>query len=91
MTPQESAPILQNEHDGTNKPCVDPNMLDNICAVLSCARNEISNIFPLEAGLTNRSFCFTIKKNQYVYRQPGAGTEEIINRDSEAFSQNIAR
>ena len=91
MAPQESAPILQNEHDSTNKPCVDPNMLDNICAVLSCARSEIKNIFPLEAGLTNRSFCFTVKNGQYVYRHPGAGTEEIINRDSEAFSQNIAR
>lgn len=64
---------------------------DNICGALNCTRSEIENILPLVEGLTNLSFRFTCKGNVYVYRHPGAGTEEIINRKSEAYSQSVAK
>ncbi|MEG0505113.1 MAG: hypothetical protein RR547_10760, partial [Raoultibacter sp.] len=66
-------------------------ILDNICGILGCERAEISNLVPLQEGLTNLSFRFTCRDNVYVYRHPGAGTDEIINRHSEAYSQSVAK
>jgi CTP:phosphocholine cytidylyltransferase-like protein/thiamine kinase-like enzyme len=63
----------------------------NICKVLSCNEEEIENIVPIKKGLTNTSFLFELKGKKYVYRHPGAGTKDIINRESEAKSQNLAK
>lgn len=68
---------------------VDSSILDNICNVLEAKRSDISGIEPISQGLTNLSFKFSCKGADYVYRHPGAGTDEIINRESEAFSQRI--
>ena len=70
---------------------VDSNILDNICATLKCERTDISDIVPIKEGLTNLSCRFRVKDQLYVYRHPGAGTGEIINRASEAFSQQVAK
>ena len=70
---------------------VDSSILDNICKTLDAVRTDVVSIVPLSQGLTNLSFKFTCKGKTYVYRHPGAGTDEIINRESEAFSQNLAR
>ena len=70
---------------------VDSKILDNICATLGCAREDIDEIAPIKEGLTNLSFCFRVAGQRYVYRHPGAGTEEVICRASETFSQGIAR
>lgn len=69
---------------------VDSAILDNICSTLSCERSDISNIVPIKQGLTNLSFRFEVEGARYVYRHPGAGTDAIINRKSEAFSQGVA-
>lgn len=69
---------------------VDSSIMDNICAVLGCTRRDIYEITPIKQGLTNLSFSFVVGGQTYVYRHPGAGTEEIINRKSEAFSQSVA-
>ena len=70
---------------------VDSSILDNICHVLMCGRADIAGVVPIKQGLTNLSFKFEIDGDKYVYRHPGAGTDEIINRESEAFSQGVAR
>ncbi len=70
---------------------VDSRIMDNICATLGCARRDISGIVPIKAGLTNLSFRFEAGGNRYVYRHPGVGTDAIINRESETFSQEVAR
>lgn len=70
---------------------VDSSILDNICRTLECDRREIIDIVPIKQGLTNLSFRFVCRDAMYVYRHPGAGTDEIINRTSEVYSQNIAR
>ena len=70
---------------------VDSGILDNICATLSCERADIESCMPINQGLTNLSVKFVVGGVPYVYRHPGAGTDEIINRESEAFSQGIAR
>lgn len=69
---------------------VDSAILDNICAVLECVRGDIGDIVPIKKGLTNLSFRFSCKGGLYVYRHPGAGTDAIVNRRSEAFSQQVA-
>lgn len=70
---------------------IDSDIMDNICSVLGCARADICGIVPIKQGLTNLSFCFEVDGAKYVYRHPGAGTEEIIDRRSEAFSQEVAK
>ena len=65
-------------------------ILLNICNTLNVTPAEIINIKPLKDGLTNTSFCFDCKGKAYVYRHPGKGTQEYINRLSEAASMRIA-
>ena len=70
---------------------VDSEIFDNICSALGCARSEVIGIVPIKEGLTNLSFRFSCNGSMYVYRHPGAGTDEIINRSSEAYSQGVAK
>ena len=65
-------------------------ILLNICNTLNVTPAEITNIKPIKDGLTNTSFCFDCKGETYVYRHPGKGTQEYINRLSEAASMKIA-
>ncbi|MBQ9069587.1 MAG: NTP transferase domain-containing protein [Eggerthellaceae bacterium] len=70
---------------------VDSSIMDNICRVLGCARSEIRDIAPIKQGLTNLSFRFYVDGKGFVYRHPGAGTDAIINRASEAASQEVGK
>ena len=70
---------------------VDSRILDNICSTLDCSRDDISDVKPVNAGLTNLSTMFTVKGVRYIYRHPGNGTEKIINREAEAFALSVAR
>lgn len=63
----------------------------NICRVLKCRENDISDINVVKQGLTNLSFKFKCKGRSYIYRHPGVGTEKYISRESEAFSMEIAK
>lgn len=66
-------------------------IFSNICRVLKCSENDISNISVVKQGLTNLSFKFNCKGRSYIYRHPGVGTEKYISRESEAFSMEIAK
>ncbi|MCI8514216.1 MAG: phosphotransferase [Lachnospiraceae bacterium] len=66
-------------------------ILSHICQVLHCEEREIVDITAIKSGLTNTSFRFTCRDQQYVYRHPGIGTENYICRESEAFSMKIAK
>lgn len=66
-------------------------VIKNICSILKCKEADVKNIVPIKKGLTNISFKFLVDGKAYVYRLPGVGTEEIINRESEAFSQGVAK
>ena len=60
---------------------------DAIAAIVKtfCVRSdEITNIRMLKKGMTNRSFHFTCKGNDYIMRIPGEGTDQLINRRQEA-------
>ena len=70
---------------------IDSEIFDNICAVLGCKKTEIHNVFPLKQGLTNLSCHFTTSEGEYVYRHPGVGTEQMIDRTAEAQALELAR
>lgn len=70
---------------------VDSRILDNICRTLKCTRDDITEVVPVKAGLTNLSVLFSAKGIKYIYRHPGNGTEEIVNREAEAFALQAAR
>ena len=70
---------------------VDSCILDNICKTLDCTRDDISSVSPVKAGLTNLSTLFSVQGQKYIYRHPGTGTEEIVNRKAEALALNIAK
>ncbi|MCR5544530.1 MAG: phosphotransferase [Eubacterium sp.] len=70
---------------------INSTIMDNICKVLKCDKKDIHRIEPIKNGLTNSSFSFLVKDKKYVYRHPGAGTENYINRESEASSMHIAK
>lgn len=70
---------------------VDSTILDNICNTLQCKRDDISGVYPFEAGLSNLSVLFEVGENMYVYRHPGAGTNEIIDRANEARALELAK
>ena len=61
-----------------------PNILlktiENVFNVKEC---EILNIKNLKAGMTNRSFSFSINDKYYIFRLPGEGTDKLINRKQE--------
>ena len=63
----------------------------NICTALDVKEEDITNIVPIKKGLTNFSFRFTVNDREYVYRHPGVGTSNFINRTSEKNSLEIAK
>lgn len=54
-----------------------------IIEALKANENEISDVVTLKNGMTNSSFRFTCKKQKYIIRVPGKGTEFLINRQQE--------
>jgi len=69
----------------------DSKIIKNICDYFECDEHEIHDIVPLKQGMTNLSFRFTLRDRKYVYRHPGVGTEEYINRKSEEVSMQVAK
>lgn len=70
---------------------VDSRILDNICKTLGCVRDAITDVAPVKAGLTNLSTLFSVRGEKYIYRHPGTGTEEIVNRHAETFALRVAK
>ncbi len=43
----------------------------------------ITDLKPLKFGMTNKSFSFKIENKKYIFRIPGEGTQDLINRKQE--------
>lgn len=70
---------------------VDSEIVSNICSILKCNPNEITDIKVIQAGLTNVSFKFNIGAKQYVYRHPGGTAGILIDRRTELYTQYKAK
>lgn len=66
---------------------VDSTIISNIVNYFGCNPNEIVDISVINAGLTNVSFVFTLNGVKYAYRHPGGNANNLINRQTEIFSQ----
>lgn len=58
-------------------------IIDNIKKVFSCSDGDVTDFRKISEGLTNTSFIFKVGGHDYIYRHPGDGTGEIINRSHE--------
>lgn len=69
----------------------DSEIFNNIMSVLKCKVSDITGIVPVKDGFTNLSLKFEYDGKAYIYRHPGVGTDEYINRKSEFFAQQKAK
>ena len=67
--------------------------ISTIAEVFGVPEGSIRNIQVLKKGMTNRSFLFSVDKDErddrisggkYIMRIPGEGTDQLINRKEEA-------
>ena len=70
---------------------VDVDIFNHIESVLGCDRSEIRDVYPLKQGLTNLSCHFTVDSGEYVYRHPGVGTEQMIDRAAELQALELGK
>lgn len=70
---------------------VDSEVFDTISRVLGCAKDDITDFYPLKQGITNLSCHFRVDEDEYVYRHPGVGTDKIVDRAAETEALELAR
>ena len=58
-----------------------------ICEVFSCAPSQITELLPLQKGLSNSVLSFKYNGGKYVFRYPGLGSEILIDRGRESIVQ----
>ena len=64
-------------------------VLSNICKVFDCEEQDIEELKPVQAGLTNVVLSFKLNGGKYVYRHPGLGSEILVERGRETIMQKI--
>lgn len=64
-------------------------VLLNICKVFYCNENDIEELVPVQAGLTNVVLSFKLNGGKYVYRHPGLGSDILVERGRETIMQKI--
>ena len=64
-------------------------VLSNICKVFDCDENDIEELIPVQAGMTNVVLSFKLNGGKYVYRHPGLGSEALVERGRETIMQKI--
>ncbi len=67
----------------------DSSIMNNICGVLKCEREELSDFALMNAGLTNSSFSFMCRGQKYVYRHCFPFSRNIVDRARESAVQRI--
>lgn len=69
---------------------IDSEVFENISSALGCERGRIGAFYPLKQGITNLSCHFSVGEDEYVYRHPGAGTNQLIDRRAEIEALRLA-
>lgn len=70
-------------HADADSKSLDSEYIKIICDALNVDRHDFFNIESLKAGMTNKSFLFNCKGEKYIFRIPGEGTDQLINRQDE--------
>ena len=63
------------------------NIANDICDVFNCTPEEITELTPLQKGLTNSVLSFCYNGGKYVFRYPGLGSEVLVDRGRESIVQ----
>ena len=58
-----------------------------ICEVFNCEPSQITDLKPLQKGLSNSVLSFRFNGGKYVFRYPGLGSEILIDRGRESIVQ----
>ena len=64
-------------------------VVSNICMVFDCQEDDIEELVPVQAGLTNVVLSFKLNGGKYIYRHPGVGSEILVERGRETIMQKI--
>ena len=64
-------------------------ILETIAKVFRCSKDDIENLVPVQAGMTNIVLSFTLNGGKYIYRHPGLGSDALVNRGRESIMQKI--
>lgn len=75
----------------SNSSSLNNDAIEIIKQVFNANNNEIQNIRVLKKGMTNRSFLFECKNEQFIMRIPGEGTDQLINRKEEFDVYNVIK
>lgn len=63
---------------------LDSKRINLISEVFGVTKDEITDISALAKGMTNRLMRFSVNGEQYLFRVPGEGSNELTNRKQEA-------
>lgn len=72
-----------------NSNSLENDSINLIKKIFNIEKEDIYDIKVLKKGMTNRSFIFTVKKEKYILRIPGKGTDFLINRKEEKETYDI--
>ena len=61
-----------------------------ICEVFNCHKEQITDLQPLQKGLSNSVLTFELNGGKYIFRYPGLGSEVLIDRGRESMIQSQA-
>ncbi len=64
-------------------------ILDTICKVFQCSQEDVENIEPIQEGMTNIVLSFEFNGGKYIYRYPGLGAENLVDRGRESMMQKV--
>lgn len=60
-----------------------------ICDVFGCRPEDVTELEPLQKGLSNSVLSFRYNGGKYVFRYPGLGSEILIDRGRESIVQKM--
>lgn len=74
---------------GVLTPAIRATIVKNICTVFSCKGQDIEELVPVQAGMTNIVLSFKLNGGKYIYRHPGLGSEALVDRGRETIMQKV--
>lgn len=64
-------------------------IIRTICRVFGCVEEDISELKPVQEGMTNIVLSFWYNGGRYIYRHPGLGADNLVDRGRESMMQKV--